>query len=127
MAEATARRAPAKKTTAARKAPQDRLPKQQQSNISGSLTSDGRFQFTAAGATFVSESTVEDQLTFGFLRKYGDNDVLMMVRLIEALFVDQDDAMVVLDGMRQVDMNRLVESLNRQMVEATGGTGMGES
>lgn len=114
-----------------RPAPQDRRPKApakpKDKKLSVGFTGENQLVLTTPeGDTYTSEKTIEDCLTFGLMREYGHNDVLMMIRLVEALFAGQPAAMAVLDPLGPRGFFELSEALSAAMQEVTG-TGVGES
>lgn len=105
---------PARKTTTARKQPQDRRPKRVDDDqpIGDPGTPErAHLEVTIDGETYRSTLPVTEAVSFGLTRLYGDNDLMFCVKLVEALFEDQPRVLDAIDEMRGDDMRAIVRDV----------------
>lgn len=79
-----------------RRQPADRMPKK-----TAEEPRRAHITVTIDGHTYTSKEPLTKYVTFGVMRKYGHDEGMMAVKIIEAAFLDQPDALDALDALDQ--------------------------
>lgn len=108
-----------------RKQPADRMPKQTARDDS-ERTRQAHITVTIDGATYTSTLPLTKYVTFGVMRKYGHDEGMMAVKIIEAAFLDQPDALDALDALDQDAFAEIGADLFRTY-EQEQGVSVGEA
>ena len=112
----------ARKTTTARRQPQDRQPKHDGSRRE---IPDAHFEWTdPSGKEWVSDKPIRDVVTPGLVRRNRANDMTFIMESMERLFADQPEFLDVIDA-DWYTMNACGEAFMDQVQDM--GASMGES